>query len=95
MTYEQAQIVIDDSSRQDDVAASLRTLNALAKKLKQKRLDNGALLLASPEIRFEVILIIFFSVTLIKAFFILLIFFFDALVKHYFIYTLLFFYLFI
>ncbi|XP_047503136.1 exosome complex exonuclease RRP44 [Pieris napi] len=54
MTYEQAQIAIDDGSRRDEVAASLRTLNALAKKLKQKRLDNGALLLASPEIRFEV-----------------------------------------
>ncbi|CAK1545869.1 unnamed protein product [Leptosia nina] len=54
MTYEQAQIAIDDSSRKDEIASSLRTLNALAKKLKQKRLDNGALLLASPEIRFEV-----------------------------------------
>ncbi|KAJ2952091.1 hypothetical protein O0L34_g4361 [Tuta absoluta] len=54
MTYEEAQIAIDDSTRDDDVALSLRTLNKLAKKLKQKRLDNGALLLASPEIRFQV-----------------------------------------
>ncbi|XP_045765418.1 exosome complex exonuclease RRP44 isoform X2 [Maniola jurtina] len=54
MTYEEAQIAIDEKSRNDEVAASLRTLNALAKKLKQKRLDNGALLLASPEIRFQV-----------------------------------------
>lgn len=54
MTYEEAQIAIDDKSRNDEVAASLRVLNALAKKLKQKRLDNGALLLASPEIRFQV-----------------------------------------
>ncbi|KAI5637391.1 RNB domain-containing protein [Phthorimaea operculella] len=54
MTYEEAQIAIDDSTRNDDVALSLRTLNKLAKKLKQKRLDNGALLLASPEIRFQV-----------------------------------------
>ncbi|CAG4919042.1 unnamed protein product [Colias eurytheme] len=53
MTYEEAQIAID-SSRSDEIAESLRVLNALAKKLKQKRLDNGALLLASPEIRFEV-----------------------------------------
>ncbi|XP_026322480.1 exosome complex exonuclease RRP44-like [Hyposmocoma kahamanoa] len=53
MTYEEAQIAID-SSRDDEIARSLRTLNALAKKLKQKRLDNGALLLASPEIRFQV-----------------------------------------
>ncbi|XP_013138952.1 PREDICTED: exosome complex exonuclease RRP44 [Papilio polytes] len=54
MTYEEAQLVIDDESREDEVATSLRTLNALAKRLKQKRLDNGALLLASPEIRFQV-----------------------------------------
>ncbi|KOB55747.1 Exosome complex exonuclease RRP44, partial [Operophtera brumata] len=43
---------IDTTTRQDDVAQSLRTLNALAKKLKRRRMDNGALLLASPEIRF-------------------------------------------
>ncbi|XP_026755514.2 exosome complex exonuclease RRP44 [Galleria mellonella] len=54
MTYEEAQIAIDDSSRNDEIARSLRTLNKLAKKLKKKRLDNGALLLASPEIRFQV-----------------------------------------
>ncbi|KAM3967167.1 exosome complex exonuclease RRP44-like protein Dis3 [Aphomia sociella] len=54
MTYEEAQIAIDDSSREDKIASSLRTLNMLAKKLKKKRLDNGALLLASPEIRFQV-----------------------------------------
>ncbi|XP_068631124.1 exosome complex exonuclease RRP44 isoform X2 [Battus philenor] len=54
MTYEEAQLIIDDSSRSDEIASSLRVLNALAKKLKQKRLDNGALLLASPEIRFQV-----------------------------------------
>lgn len=33
---------------------SLRGLNLLAKQLKQQRLDNGALLLASPEIRFHI-----------------------------------------
>ncbi|XP_032512686.2 exosome complex exonuclease RRP44 [Danaus plexippus] len=54
MTYEEAQIAIDDATRCDEIASSLRTLNSLAKKLKQKRLDNGALLLASPEIRFQV-----------------------------------------
>ncbi|XP_072940126.1 exosome complex exonuclease RRP44 [Epargyreus clarus] len=54
MTYEQAQIAIDEKSRQDDIARSLRILNTLAKKLKKGRLDNGALLLASPEIRFQV-----------------------------------------
>ncbi|XP_013165048.1 PREDICTED: exosome complex exonuclease RRP44 [Papilio xuthus] len=54
MTYEEAQLIIDDVSREDEIAQSLRTLNILAKKMKQKRLDNGALLLASPEIRFQV-----------------------------------------
>ncbi|KPJ02851.1 Exosome complex exonuclease RRP44 [Papilio xuthus] len=54
MTYEEAQLIIDDVSREDEIAQSLRTLNTLAKKMKQKRLDNGALLLASPEIRFQV-----------------------------------------
>ncbi|KAG7307928.1 hypothetical protein JYU34_006544 [Plutella xylostella] len=54
MTYEEAQIAIDDDKRKDEVASSLRILNKLAKKMKKKRLDNGALLLASPEIRFQV-----------------------------------------
>ncbi|KAJ8727450.1 hypothetical protein PYW07_001569 [Mythimna separata] len=53
MTYEEAQIAIDDKSRNDKVASSLRILNALAKKLNRKRLDNGALSLSSPEIRFQ------------------------------------------
>lgn len=54
MTYEEAQIAIDDERRKDEVASSLRILNMLAKKLKKKRIDNGALVLASPEIRFQV-----------------------------------------
>lgn len=54
MTYEEAQIAIDDKSRQDATVSSLRILNMLAKKLKKKRMDNGALVLASPEIRFQV-----------------------------------------
>ncbi|XP_055377546.1 exosome complex exonuclease RRP44 [Condylostylus longicornis] len=54
MTYEQAQIIIDDKNQNDDIAKSLRNLNKLAKILKKKRLDNGALVLASPEIRFQV-----------------------------------------
>ncbi|GBP37964.1 Exosome complex exonuclease RRP44 [Eumeta japonica] len=54
MTYEEAQIAIDTEYRNDEIASSLRILNMLAKKLKKKRLDNGALVLASPEIRFQV-----------------------------------------
>ena len=41
MTYEEAQLQIDDSSKHDPIALSLRALNNLAKKLKKKRLENG------------------------------------------------------
>ncbi|XP_076762263.1 exosome complex exonuclease RRP44-like protein Dis3 [Xylocopa sonorina] len=54
MTYDEAQLKIDDASQQNPLVKSLRTLNSLAKKLKKKRLENGALVLASPEIRFQV-----------------------------------------
>lgn len=54
MTYEEAQLIIDDASQTDAVAQSLRDLNRLAKVMKQRRIDNGALVLASPEIRFQV-----------------------------------------
>ncbi|XP_014226404.1 exosome complex exonuclease RRP44 [Trichogramma pretiosum] len=54
MTYEEAQLRIDDKTQNDSLAKSLRGLNDLAKKLKKKRLANGALVLASPEIRFQV-----------------------------------------
>jgi len=54
MTYEEAQIKIDDLTQHDSLAKSLRGLNSLAKILKKRRIDNGALVLASPEIRFQV-----------------------------------------
>ncbi|XP_020278161.1 exosome complex exonuclease RRP44 [Pseudomyrmex gracilis] len=54
MTYEEAQLKIDDATQQDAIAVSLRELNKLAKKLKKRRFENGALSLASPEIRFQV-----------------------------------------
>merc|ERR1712226_361236 len=53
-TYGEAQLMIDDSNQQSDLANGLRMLNSLAKKLKARRLENGALLLTSPEIRFHV-----------------------------------------
>jgi exosome complex exonuclease DIS3/RRP44 len=40
-------------SMQDDVTKGIRTLNNFAKKMKQRRLENGALTLASPEVRFN------------------------------------------
>ena len=53
-TYDEAQFKIDDTAQQDSITKSLRNLNKLAKKLKHRRLNNGALVLASPEIRFQV-----------------------------------------
>lgn len=41
MTYEEAQLKIDDAIQQDAIATSLRELNKLAKKLKKKRIENG------------------------------------------------------
>lgn len=41
MTYEEAQLIIDDSTKTDDIAVSLRGLNTLAKILKERRINNG------------------------------------------------------
>lgn len=54
LTYAEAQMRIDDAKQNDVVTISLRRLNKLAKILKQRRIDKGALTLASPEVRFEV-----------------------------------------
>ena len=53
-TYAEAQMRIDDPNQNDNVTVGLRGLNHLAKILKKKRIDAGALTLASPEIRFEI-----------------------------------------
>ncbi|KAM5463054.1 exosome catalytic subunit dis3 [Microsporum audouinii] len=52
-SYEQAQLRIDDRSKTDDLTESMRTLLRLSKLLRQKRMDAGALNLASPEVRIE------------------------------------------
>jgi len=54
MTYEEAQNKIDDTNDFDALAVGLRVLLKLSKVLKQKRIDKGALLLASSEVRFNV-----------------------------------------
>jgi len=41
MTYEEAQVIIDDSTQQNELAKSLRNLNKLAKILKKRRMDSG------------------------------------------------------
>ncbi|XP_033754703.1 exosome complex exonuclease RRP44-like [Pecten maximus] len=53
-TYAEAQMKIDDTTQNDSLTRSLRHLNRLAKILKQRRIDAGALTLASPEIRFHI-----------------------------------------
>lgn len=50
-TYEEAQLRKDDPKRKDAITESIRLLNHLAIKLKQKRQRAGALNLASPEVR--------------------------------------------
>ncbi|KAL2212134.1 RNB-domain-containing protein [Sarocladium strictum] len=52
-SYEQAQLRIDDESQQDDLTNGMRMLLMLSKKLKQKRMDAGALSLSSPEVKVE------------------------------------------
>ncbi len=52
LTYDEAQAMLDDRSYEDKVSKSVRLLNMLAKIFRQKRIDEGALTLASPEVRF-------------------------------------------
>lgn len=50
-SYEQAQLRIDDPNQKDELTEGMRALLQLSIKLKQKRLDAGALNLASPEVK--------------------------------------------
>ncbi|CAH03060.1 exosome catalytic subunit DIS3 [Kluyveromyces lactis] len=50
-SYEKAQNRIDDETAKDELTLGMRALLQLSKKLKQKRLDAGALNLASPEVK--------------------------------------------
>ncbi|KAK9235831.1 hypothetical protein V1525DRAFT_408814, partial [Lipomyces kononenkoae] len=52
-SYEQAQLRIDDKSINDDLTQGMRILLKLSKILKQKRMDAGALNLASPEVKVQ------------------------------------------
>ena len=49
-----AQDMIDDTKDESSLATSLRTLLALSKILKQRRVEQGSLVLASSEVRFAV-----------------------------------------
>ncbi|KAI9759095.1 MAG: exosome catalytic subunit dis3 [Chaenotheca gracillima] len=52
-SYEQAQLRVDDLSQKDELTQGMRTLMMLSKKLRQKRMDAGALNLASPEVKVQ------------------------------------------
>lgn len=52
-SYEAAQLRIDDKSQHDDLTHGMRTLLMLSKKLRKKRMDAGALNLASPEVKVQ------------------------------------------
>merc|ERR1712212_488952 len=54
MTYEAAQNRIDDPNDDSNIAKGLRILLKLSKVLKTRRVQNGALVLASSEVRFNV-----------------------------------------
>lgn len=41
LTYEEAQLIIDDKTQDTAIAKSLRGLNSLAKILKKRRIENG------------------------------------------------------
>jgi exosome complex exonuclease DIS3/RRP44 len=53
LTYDEAQAKLDDPNADDPVSIGIKMLNMLAKKLRKKRMDAGALTLASPEVRFK------------------------------------------
>lgn len=52
-SYEEAQLRVEDVSQQDDLTKGIRMLLMLSKKLKQKRMDAGALSLSSPEVKVQ------------------------------------------
>eukprot|EP00891_Asterochloris_glomerata_P009424 jgi/Astpho2/9424/Aster-01685 len=54
MTYQEAQTRIDDERLNDEVTLGLRRMNAVAKVLRRRRAERGALQLASPEVKFEI-----------------------------------------
>ena len=54
LTYAEAQSRIDDRRLTDEISENLRTMNRLAKILRQRRMGRGALSLASPEVKFEI-----------------------------------------
>eukprot|EP00850_Spirogloea_muscicola_P015313 SM000116S24234 [mRNA] locus=s116:202438:210497:+ [translate_table: standard] len=54
LSYVEAQARMDDVRLSDPLTIDLRNMNNLAKVMRQRRLDRGALTLASPEVKFEI-----------------------------------------
>ncbi|KAG0461085.1 hypothetical protein HPP92_021382 [Vanilla planifolia] len=54
LSYVEAQARMDDSRMIDPLTADLRNLNSLAKIMRQRRIDRGALTLASAEVKFQI-----------------------------------------
>ncbi|KAL3845034.1 hypothetical protein ACJIZ3_002437 [Penstemon smallii] len=54
LSYVEAQARMDDSRLMDPLTTDLRNLNTLAKIMRQKRIDRGALTLASAEVKFQI-----------------------------------------
>ena len=53
LSYAEAQARIDDPNDHSDLTEGIRRLNKIAKIIRKKRMDSGALELASQEVRFE------------------------------------------
>ncbi|KAK2975679.1 hypothetical protein RJ640_027782 [Escallonia rubra] len=54
LSYVEAQARMDDSRMTDQVTKDLRNMNKLAKIMRQRRIDRGALTLASAEVKFQI-----------------------------------------
>ncbi|KAL2522031.1 ribonuclease II family protein [Forsythia ovata] len=54
LSYVEAQARMDDSRLMDHLTRDLRNMNALAKVMRQRRIDRGAITLASAEVKFEI-----------------------------------------
>ena len=53
LTYEQANTIMNDNTNNTELAISIRLLNKITKVLKQRRIEAGALILASNEMKFN------------------------------------------
>ncbi|KAI9354526.1 hypothetical protein DFJ73DRAFT_624014 [Zopfochytrium polystomum] len=53
LTYDEAQARLDDPTLTDPVSVGIKLLNKIAKQLRARRMEAGALVLASPEVRFN------------------------------------------